>query len=530
MTDKNNDDLCLVAGPLLPPRPGISYLDHQEIGVRWMMARELPDAPVCRGGILGDDMGLGKTFQTIGLLLNGLELSTLLVCPPALIAGWTEELSACGFSVRTLMAGCSTWSPAAVGQEDRVPVFLTTYPKATMYRHALTEQAFARVILDEGHAIRNGKGTTRGYAADCYSKGAICRWILSATPVQNSYSDWRNLCLWLRVSCGSSQIPDLGPLLMLRRTMDELRPVMSALPPPPRFVVHDLHIPGRGATAAEARLFRALCDQLQSAIDSPAVSALMRLELYIRIQQFLVHPQIYIESMRNKFRGAYPRPDWTGTATKWSACVAELERGIRDRCGTIVFCQFRAEIDRVAAAAGAAGAEVFTIRGGMDPEEIGEAVVAGRRAVDAGLPVVVVVQIVSGGAGLNLQFCSRILFLSQHWNPAVVHQAIGRAVRIGARGRAEIHLFRVVDDVFDNLDRRMIAAHGRKIQGARDVCGSLYEGYAPLDEEAFEEAAAAAEKDVAVAVLTCAPAVAEERLTPGIRTSTSSASPDEDPS
>ena len=81
---------------LLPPRAGITYLPHQEEGIRWMLGREAVGAPVCRGGILADDMGLGKTFQTIGLLKNSplAGLRTLIVCPPALVAGWTEELRA----------------------------------------------------------------------------------------------------------------------------------------------------------------------------------------------------------------------------------------------------------------------------------------------------------------------------------------------------------------------------------------------------------------------------------------------------
>jgi SNF2 family DNA or RNA helicase len=96
--------------------------------------------------------------------------------------------------------------------------------------------------------------------------------------------------------------------------------------------------------------------------------------------------------------------------------------------------------------------------------------------------VVIVVQIVSGGVGLNLQFCKRILFLSQHWNPAVVHQAVGRAVRIGQRAVVEVHTFRLVDDVMDNIDRKMVETHQRKIDDAKDLCSSLYEGYEPLDK------------------------------------------------
>jgi len=97
--------------------------------------------------------------------------------------------------------------------------------------------------------------------------------------------------------------------------------------------------------------------------------------------------------------------------------------------------------------------------------------------VGEGKAVVIVVQIVAGGAGLNLQFCKRILFLSQHWNPAVVHQAVGRAVRIGQKAVVDIHLFRVVDDVVDNIDRRMIDLHLAKIGGAQEICPSLYSGF-----------------------------------------------------
>ena len=466
---------------LVAPRNGIHYLDHQIDGINWMMGRELATAPVCRGGILGDDMGLGKTFQTIGLLKNSpLQLRTLIVCPPALVAGWLEELRACGYCPRTLMAGSSEWTPVQEADIDKESVWLTTYPKICMYRASIARSAFARVILDEGHVIRNGKETSRWMAAMAIAKKADCRWILSATPVQNGYHDWRNLCWWLRVRCPSSEIPELGPVLMLRRTMDELRGEIEALPPPPRFVLHDLNIPETGVTMAEARLFRALCDQLQNAMESRTVSALMKLELYMRIQQFLVHPQIYIESMRGKFRGAYPRPDWNGSATKWSACMAEMEAGVAAGEGTIIFCNFRSEMDRVEEAARATGAAVFCIRGGMGVEKVGAAVTGAREAAAAGRPVVVVVQIVSGGAGLNLQFCRRVLFLSQHWNPAVVHQAVGRAVRIGQKAVVEVHLFRIVDDVLDNLDRRMVEVHRGKIDRAQEICDTLYEGYPPL--------------------------------------------------
>ncbi len=477
-------------------RVGINYLDHQVTGIRWMMGRESGDAPWCRGGVLADDMGLGKTFQIIGLIKNGATLRTLIVCPPALYSPWREELRACGFRVHGTVTEVTSSS-----DPDAVSIWLTTYPRLSAHYDDFADVGFGRVVLDEGHNIRNGETArkdetvkkirkSRFGACNDIASSATCRWIVSATPIQNGKQDWANLCKWLRVRM-TPDVPmtvkegqAMAADIMLRRTMAELRDTMTAIPPAPVFHNHDLTI---SVGSKEGRLFQALCNQLQNAMDSNTVSGLIKLELYLRIQQFLVHPQIYIESMRAKFKTAYPRPDWTSSATKWTAVYQEVERAITDKAPVIVFCNFRSEMDMMVAAATTAGGAVWAIRGGMGAEKIGAAVTEARAAATEGRPVVVVVQIVSGGCGLNLQFCRRVLFLSQHWNPAVVHQAVGRAVRIGQTVAVEVHTFRVVDGVLDNLDRRMAQLHLFKIGLARQYCESLYEGYEPLEDEYSEE-------------------------------------------
>ncbi len=463
-----------------------------------MLDREREDAEWCRGGVLADDMGLGKTFQTIGLMLNGeTGLRTLIVCPPALVAGWRAELEACGFFVATLFDGCGDWIPVPVGWKGPV-VSLLTYPRVCMYYKSLLRSGtgrFDRIILDEGHVIRNGVDTARGLACFLMAKPAKRRWILSATPVQNGYKDWIHLCQWLGVRAKRAEYALAAEEIMLRRTMDELRLEggMSAtdLPPAPEFIVRDLSIPDVAVakgTDSEYEYFHRLCDQLDDVLDDRDVSALVKLELYMRIQQFLVHPQVYVESRREALGGAFPRGfhghprpgrgDWTGSATKWAACVeGDMADSIRAGDGCIVFCQFRREMDRVAEAARVMGATVWSVRGGMSAVEIGEAVEGGRLAVAEGKAVVMVVQIVSGGVGLNLQFCNRVLFLSQHWNPAVVHQAVGRAVRIGQKEVVRVYMYRVVDEVMDNLDLRMTEVHAGKIGVARELCPSFYQGF-----------------------------------------------------
>jgi SNF2 family DNA or RNA helicase len=163
-------------------RVGISYLPHQESGIRWMLERERTDAPICRGGILGDDMGLGKTFQTIGLLKNGdTGVRTLIICPPALIAGWTEELRACGYVVSTLL-GPIAWSVYPETDTDANTVWLTTYPKACTYhrlrigsRVGKNKYFWDRIVLDEGHASRVPAGRHPSHSASSPSAGGFCR-------------------------------------------------------------------------------------------------------------------------------------------------------------------------------------------------------------------------------------------------------------------------------------------------------------------------------------------------------------------
>lgn len=474
-------------GPLIlvQPRDTVTYLPHQEIGIRWMLDREASDAAFCRGGILGDDMGLGKTFQTIGLIKNSVPCKTLILCPPALLAGWTEELRACGLPV-TGLDGLARSETGTV---------VATYNIAHLHAVDFRAAKFDRVILDEGHIIRNGKATKRWWTCMAIAKKSPCRWILSATPVQNGTKDWINLCIWLKVKASPGQMSDLAPIIMLRRTMEDIRsdPVLAAsVPPEPTFIRHGLSIP---EGTEEGKLFRTLTDNLDTLMDTRHVSALLVLELYMRIQQFLVHPQLYIESMRAKFKGAYHKQDWTGTATKFDVFTRVLQESDEP---TIVFCNFKAEMDRVHDLAVSLGWTVWSIRGGMGSEAIGKAVQEARNLakvskthnqghypkenpnrVNTPTRALIVVQIVAGGAGLNLQFCSRILFLSQHWNPAVVHQACGRAVRIGQKSSVHIHFFSVDDSVALNLDARMAELHATKITAAKEICPTLFIGYPP---------------------------------------------------
>lgn len=404
-------------------------------------------------------MGLGKTFQTIGLLKNS-PMKTLILCPPALLHGWKDELTACGFRVRMRIKRIPRFSGYGKNPND---VWLMTYPQSIQFPYLTRRMAFQRVVLDEGHVIRN---RNKLWTACCVlAELSKTRWILSATPIQNGIKDWRNICHFIG---GSS------PTIMLRRTMDDIRAQNSSMPSLPVFHTHTLTI----TDESEGRLFKSLYDSTERS----EKNMLVILERFLRLQQFIVHPQIYIEAMQRKYKGAFAQRDWDGHATKWEEFCSVLHDSPEP---TIVFCQFRREIEMVAQEAMRCDYDiemniqpaVFRICGG---EDIAENIRLAKIAVLQGKKVCIIVQIVSGGCGLNLQFCSRILFLSRHWNPAVVHQAVGRAVRIGQMNTVQIHIFKIHSDdqTEDSIDQRISAKHVNKINDARIICTSLFQGFA----------------------------------------------------
>jgi SNF2 family DNA or RNA helicase len=79
---------------------------------------------------------------------------------------------------------------------------------------------------------------------------------------------------------------------------------------------------------------------------------------------------------------------------------------------------------------------------------------------------VLLVQLQSGGVGLNLQHCDRIVFMGPWWTAALMDQAIGRAVRIGQTEKVEVHHLILKEEASMNIDKKMLAAAEKK----RDLC------------------------------------------------------------
>ncbi|XXQ30325.1 Helicase conserved C-terminal domain containing protein [Plasmodiophora brassicae] len=192
---------------------------HQRQALSWMCSREeisslRQDEPA--GGILADDMGLGKTLQMISLILTSKPVSvkdndepstlissnaTLIVCPLAVLSQWADEIDRHVAKNRLRVLTCHgpkrDNDPNVIASFD---VVLTTYQVAvSSYKMIgngpLHSIRWRRVVLDEAHFIKNASTMS---AKAVFELEAMCRWFMSATPLQNQLQDLYSPMKFLR--------------------------------------------------------------------------------------------------------------------------------------------------------------------------------------------------------------------------------------------------------------------------------------------------------------------------------------------
>jgi SWI/SNF-related matrix-associated actin-dependent regulator of chromatin subfamily A3 len=252
------DDLASMPSTGQPEAIRTKMLPYQLQGLAWMLQKEDPTLPatgsndahqlwkrhdrdpnlfshlatsfatkapiLASGGILADDMGLGKTMQTISLIVadrerNGINDpasgATLILAPLSVMSNWTGQIEyhlkpAHALRVTTYHgAKRIKLNASTVGDYD---VCVTTYdtmiseywddrtkPTVVPRRNGLFSVHWRRIILDEGHIIRNP--STKKAAAAC-ALLSQSHWVLTGTPIINSLKDLYSIVKFLRLSGG----------------------------------------------------------------------------------------------------------------------------------------------------------------------------------------------------------------------------------------------------------------------------------------------------------------------------------------
>ncbi|KAF4995851.1 hypothetical protein FDECE_12665 [Fusarium decemcellulare] len=229
-----------------PAQLKAQLLPYQLQGLAWMTAKESPKFPekgsddvvqlwrrnrdgrcwniatdfitsttpkLLSGGILADDMGLGKTIQIISLILAGGKGSTLIVAPVSVMSNWDQQIKRHvhpDHQPKVLIYhGGDTMAASQLLYYD---VVITSYGRLARerdegVRRALTSQdiKWRRVVLDEGHTIRNAR--TKVAQAAC-EVNAESRWVLTGTPIVNSVKDLHSLLKFLHIT-GGIELPEV---------------------------------------------------------------------------------------------------------------------------------------------------------------------------------------------------------------------------------------------------------------------------------------------------------------------------------
>jgi SNF2 family DNA or RNA helicase len=456
---------------LHPLWSGFSFLPHQQTGVTWMLERERGEAP---GGILCDEMGLGKTIQVIGLLKNGIRRAgekTLLIAPVAVLEQWKKV----AWKTRITVKIPSEYDWVTEGERGRVAaeLYCIGYEAAVRRPWLVTGAPWARLVVDEAHRIAGGNTAT-----DLVQRiQRASTWLLTGTPIVNKTTDFVTLLKVLGLKNIPGGFAAQEPLIkkyVLARTMEQLRASIPSAPKKAQHVYKSLEF----LNPAEETFYHDKADVIANRLSALGGrgTMLQRLKLIMRLRQVSLHPQVYNEARKNQLGSAWDMPDWAGSSAKFEA-IRQLLVEAKTSHKWIVFCHFRHEMQMLEEML--RGESVVEIvqqyHGGLTAAQKEDVLERSLMPIMEGKQEVLLVQLQSGGTGLNLQHFDQIIFTGPWWTKALMDQAVGRAVRIGQTKQVvvyHLHLKAEEDSERLNIDRFM--AEKADAKGA--LCEKVLQG------------------------------------------------------
>lgn len=251
-----------------PEALSTTLLPYQQQGLAWMISHESPalpapgsdaivqlwkrdakkftniatnfstttEPPLASGGILADDMGLGKTIQIISLILANptprtpkSSKTTLIIAPVGVMSNWRNQIhdhTRSEYAPSVLIYhGTGKKEAANLANYD---VVITSYGALSLEfkpdaksppAKGIFSVHWRRVVLDEGHTIRNPR--SKASLAACGLR-ADSRWTLTGTPIINNLKDLYSQIRFLKLSGGLDDFSVFNTVL--------IRPLMNGHP------------------------------------------------------------------------------------------------------------------------------------------------------------------------------------------------------------------------------------------------------------------------------------------------------------
>jgi SNF2 family DNA or RNA helicase len=397
---------------------GRLFAPYQREGVLWMLTMEGQKSGP-KGGFLCDEMGLGKTVQLVTTMLGNPKPRTLIILPKSIITQWAEEINR---FAPNLTINIFDGPDRRIKEADvtLAPYTLLTTKEGTTPLHMVQ---WDRVILDEAHEIRNKK--SKLFKSVCRLQTQI-KWIVTGTPVFNSMEDFVSLCTFLGLSkvVVQGMTSKIKDIYILRRTKEDLAKINERLRLPPcQFENVELEM-----FPDEKQLYEIVFLEAQDTIreafrhaQSLNAKNMVILECLLRARQAMIWPQMYLDGIAKQNETQAEK--WVGRSNKMETLFRMINGHPDEK--TLIFCQFRGEMNYIQSQL---KSPVFRIDGSVPKEERVKQIEGFKKAAPG---AIFIIQIKSGGQGLNLQEATRVYITAPSWNPATELQAIGRSHRTG---------------------------------------------------------------------------------------------------
>jgi len=414
---------------------------YQREGVMWMLWRELATSGP-QGGFLCDEMGLGKTVQLIAAMLGNPQTRTLVVVPKSIVNQWVEELArfAPDLKVKVHEGSARATTPESFAGFHVVIAPYSVLTNKSRDRRVsrsdtiLHKIQWDRVILDEGHEIRNPRAKV---SMSIRALRCRIRWVVSGTPVYNSVRDFVTLCdfVGIRKSLVLGFNKKIQDTYVLRRTKEDVAKFNQRLALPPcdfqnvelemyteeEALYNDVFRESQGKV-------RAACRSIQNA----GMRTMAMLECLLRCRQAMIHPQLYLSGVARKSGADFPEA-WESPCRKTEYLMESVFSHPKEK--SLIFSQFVEEMDIYEELFLENDIEVYRIDGSISKEDRIQAL---REFGETSAHCVFLIQIKAGGQGLNIQDATRVYITSPSWNPATELQAIARSHRTGQTSRVVV--------------------------------------------------------------------------------------------
>jgi SNF2 family DNA or RNA helicase len=332
-----------------------------------------------------------------------------------------------------------------------------------------------RLVLDEAHRVGNHK-------TQCFHSvnkiQALSKWLLTATPITNKIENALTLFHILGKPIKEKTLEGIKALAantVLCRKMEDLRDKISSLPESPDSVKHSLDFD----TEEEAEFYRGIQGVIQrrwKMLERESGGHGERFRLIMRLRQISIHPQVYIAARKRAWRN-FERDDFLEPSTKFNKLQALIEAECHENHRWLVFCHFHDEMELIEdhLSESPVVRNVGIYSGALSQNEREEVIAKSKEPLFGKQQEVLLVQLMSGGVGLNLQHFDRVVFMGPWWTAAIMDQAIGRAVRIGQMKKVIVHHLILKEEETMNIDRTMLEKAESKRHLCQDFLG-IYRG------------------------------------------------------